>query len=68
MISGCPYNCAVAAQRPVGVAEFSQLSNKTRAEIVLLHETAWVCEGCGSVYVTSDGKSVLLERLPNLGP
>ena len=35
--------------------EFSQLSNNARAQIVLFEETAWLCENCGAVYVTSDG-------------
>ena len=49
MKAGCPGNCAFGTQRPVGVLEFGQLSNATRAQMVLLHETAWLCENCGSV-------------------
>jgi len=65
METGCPAKCAkFAMQRPLGVEEFSQLRNSARAEIVLLAQTAWLCESCGSVYVTSDGQPVLLERLP----
>ncbi|HZI86678.1 MAG TPA: hypothetical protein VFD48_07570, partial [Pyrinomonadaceae bacterium] len=64
MKTGCPGRCDIGTQRPIGVQEFSLLSNETRAEIVLLEETAWICENCGSVYVTSDGEAILLNRLP----
>jgi len=64
METGCPAKCEFGTQRPLSVKELSQLRNSTRAEIVLLAETVWLCDSCGSVYVTSDGKPVLLERLP----
>jgi hypothetical protein len=64
MNSGCPAHCATGTQKPIGVSEFSQLSNGTRADIVLLEETAWICENCGSVYVTSENQTILLDRLP----
>jgi hypothetical protein len=64
MRTGCPGLCDIGTQRPVGVGEFSQLSNDARAQIMLLEETAWLCENCGAVYVTSDGEQILLERLP----
>jgi len=67
MRTGCPGNCATGTQRPVGVLEFSQLSNKTRAEILLLEETAWLCENCGAVYVTSEGDTIFLERVTSAG-
>ena len=67
MRTGCPAKCECGTQRPVGVEEFSLLSNKTRTEILLLEETAWFCENCGSVYVTSDTECVLLDRLTLAG-
>ena len=63
MVTGCPAHCKIGSQRPMGVAEFLQLSNQARADILLLEETVWLCENCGSVYVTSDKHAVLLERL-----
>jgi uncharacterized protein YbaR (Trm112 family) len=68
MKTGCPGVCDIGTQRPLSVEEFSQLSNNARAEIVLLEETAWLCENCGAVYVTSDGEPILLERLPPATP
>lgn len=67
MRTGCPAKCGHGIQKPVGVEEFSLLSNKTRTEILLLEETAWLCENCGAVYVTSDGESVLLDLMPSNG-
>jgi len=64
METGCPAKCEIATQRPLSVKEFSQLRNSARADIILLAQTAWLCESCGSVYVTSDGEPILLERLP----
>ena len=68
MRTGCPGVCDIGTQRPLSVEEFSQLSNNARAEIVLLEETAWLCENCGAVYVTSDREPILLERLPPATP
>ena len=67
MRTGCPAKCKIGAQRPVGVEEFSSLSNKTRTDILLLEETAWFCENCGAVYVTSDSEAVLLGLMPSKG-
>jgi hypothetical protein len=58
MKTGCPGRCDIGIQRPLGVQEFSQLSNETRAAIALLEETAWLCENCGSVYVASESEAV----------
>ena len=69
METGCPAKCAnFAIQKPLGVEGFSQLCNAARAEILLLEQTAWLCQSCGSVYVTSDSKPVLIDRLPALIP
>jgi len=68
MKAGCPAKCEIATQRPLSVEEFSQLCNNTRAEILLLEQTAWLCESCGSVYMTSDSKAVLLDRVPAVKP
>ena len=67
MRTGCPAKCEHGTQKPVGVEEFSLLSNKTRTDVLLLEETAWLCDNCGAVYVTSDGQSILLELLPSNG-
>ena len=64
METGCPAGCGFALQRELGVEEFSRLCNSTKAEILLLQETARFCEICGSVYVICEGKTVLLDRLP----
>jgi len=69
METGCPAKCGkFAIQRPLSAREFCQLRNSIRAQIVLLAQTAWLCESCGSVYVTSESKPVLLERLPVVKP
>jgi hypothetical protein len=60
----CPANCAAGIQRPLGALEFLELPNQVRADVALLHETAWLCENCGSVYVGSPKGMVLLARLP----
>ena len=63
MQTGCPGQCTSVMQRPIGVADFSRLSNRARANILLLEESAWLCEACGTVYVTSEHQSVVIVRI-----
>ena len=67
MNSHCPNCRALALQRPVDFTELSQLSSSARAEIVLLRQTAMVCEGCGCVYVSGRTGTVCVDKLPVTG-
>ena len=52
MKSACPSKCESGKQRPLEPSEISQLSTDARSSLVLLRKQAWVCDACGSVYMS----------------
>ena len=66
MDSTCLRKCAAAMQRPLDLHELSQLSNIVRAEIVLLRQTRFLCETCGSIYANGRTGTAHLGKLPQM--
>jgi hypothetical protein len=63
MRSACPSGCEAGTQRPLQPDEVSQLSSDARSSLVLLRKQGWICDACGSVYVSSRAGTIYLEKL-----
>lgn len=68
MEESCPERCAKSAmQRTIDCQELSKISNRARAEIALLRETALICENCRSVYLRTADGTIHLGTLHSMG-